>query len=236
MTISKIREALEYYANEEFQSDVIDVGSCGVASTYDSETACIKAKEALTLIDQMQGDMVERVAIAMYNAAIDAAGIGDVIYKAQAKAAIDTIMGDVRKDADAHSTPAPLVVLETPSPATTKPVSLEKMSIKDCRHVDTKAHLAVCNEYGTNGYHDGQQVIFFADIIEAYETAKQQAHEGVGAPFLGNYADGVDGHYCIARKSSRGDFYEFYEAGKWVSATRLIFHLGKTTKQDREER
>lgn len=126
MTISKIREALEYYANEEFQSDVIDVGSCGVASTYDSETACIKAKEALTLIDQMQGDMVERVAIAMYNAAIDAAGIGDVIYKAQAKAAIDTIMGDVRKDADAHSTPAPLVVLETPSPATTKPVSLEK--------------------------------------------------------------------------------------------------------------
>lgn len=49
------------------------------------------------------------------------------------------------------------------------------------------------------------------------------------APYLHNRADGVDGHYCIARHNPKG-FTEFYEAGKWVSATSLILHLGKSNE------
>jgi hypothetical protein len=61
MTIAKqlqeVREALDWYANEGFQEDVIDVGSCGVASTYDSETACEKAKHALATLDAVIAQM-----------------------------------------------------------------------------------------------------------------------------------------------------------------------------------
>jgi hypothetical protein len=57
-----------------------------------------------------------------------------------------------------------------------------------------------------------------------------------GEPFLKNRADGVDGHYCIARKSPKGSYYEFYDAGKWVSATSLVFYLGKATSDDNTRR
>ena len=37
-------------------------------------------------------------------------------------------------------------------------------------------------------------------------------------PRLFNRADGVDGHYCIGRKSTGGDYYEFWNNGAWSSA------------------
>ena len=48
------------------------------------------------------------------------------------------------------------------------------MAIRGCPHVDEKAHSAVCDKYGTNGFHDGQKAVFFADIIETYEVAKSE--------------------------------------------------------------
>ena len=39
--------------------------------------------------------------------------------------------------------------------------------------IDEKAHRAVCDKYRTNGFHDGEKPVFFADILETYEAAKQ---------------------------------------------------------------
>lgn len=43
-----------------------------------------------------------------------------------------------------------------------------------------------------------------------------------GVPHLRNRADGVNGHYCIGRKSPRGNFYEFWNNGEWTSAGQVF--------------
>jgi len=60
-------------------------------------------------------------------------------------------------------------------------------------------------------------------IHEAIETIKDKDKHN-GKPYLSNRADGVDGHYCIARKSPRGEFFEFwdFELKKWCSAGSVI--------------
>jgi len=40
-------------------------------------------------------------------------------------------------------------------------------------------------------------------------------------PYLHNYADAVDGHYCIARYNPSG-YCEFLNKGKWCSAGEVI--------------
>lgn len=52
-------------------------------------------------------------------------------------------------------------------------------------------------------------------------------------PFLDNYADGCDGHYCIARRHPDG-YYEFYNKGKWVSAAQVFILEAAPTEGARE--
>ena len=49
-----------------------------------------------------------------------------------------------------------------------------------------------------------------------------------GDPYLKNRADGVDGHYCIARNDKKG-YHEFWndKIKKWASAA-SVFELGKS--------
>lgn len=51
----------------------------------------------------------------------------------------------------------------------------------------------------------------------------------VRLPYLHNRGDGVDGHYCIARKHTDG-YHEFWNESsqKWCSAG-TVFNLGKAT-------
>jgi len=55
--VRQIEDALQYYSNQDFSGDVIDVGSCGVASTYDCETASLVADNALKLIPQLLAEI-----------------------------------------------------------------------------------------------------------------------------------------------------------------------------------
>ena len=77
--------------------------------------------------------------------------------------------------------------------------------------------------YDSLPYHDHE---LYRKEVEPIVDAFADAGKPINAPYLHNRADGVDGHYCIARHNPKG-FTEFYEAGKWVSATSLIFYLGK---------
>lgn len=54
-----------------------------------------------------------------------------------------------------------------------------------------------------------------------------------GTPHLRNRADGVNGHYCISRKSPRGNFYEFWNNGEWTSAGQ-VFDLTATPRSRTE--
>jgi len=55
------------------------------------------------------------------------------------------------------------------------------MSIKDCPNVNAGAHAEVCNKFRCNGFYDGLgNLVFIADIIEAYEAAKVYAGSDTG--------------------------------------------------------
>ena len=63
------------------------------------------------------------------------------------------------------------------------------------------------------------------------ELAKEsnQVQAGVMLPYLHNRADGVNGHYCIARDTKEG-YSEFWhnDLKIWCSAG-TVFELGKVT-------
>ena len=59
------------------------------------------------------------------------------------------------------------------------------------------------------------------------KRAERSADVEVGVPYLINRGDGVDGHYCIGRKTSK-DYHEFWNhnAQVWCSVGTL-FELNK---------
>lgn len=62
------------------------------------------------------------------------------------------------------------------------------------------------------------------DFIEKYKEVELQELVDKRNPYLKNRADGVNGHYCIARQHESGEYYEFWNSEKriWCSAGTVI--------------
>ena len=59
------------------------------------------------------------------------------------------------------------------------------------------------------------------------DLVKQLSEVAVGKPYLKNRGDGVDGHYCIARKHRDG-YHEFWnDRTKVWCSTGSVLELGK---------
>jgi len=60
------------------------------------------------------------------------------------------------------------------------------------------------------------------ELKNCHYTAGRKTNDGFVEYHILGMADGVKGHYCIGRKNQRGNFWEFYNKGKWLSACEVL--------------
>jgi hypothetical protein len=68
-----------------------------------------------------------------------------------------------------------------------------------------------------------------ANVEDGRRLAELVLVQSLAHPFLLDYADGVAGHYCIARAKDRHGTYEFLDKdGRWSAAGEVVLRIEDT--------